>query len=113
MSVKVFGLIVLNALFLVAGQIFWKLGISAGESGWWRLLLSPLVWLGFGCFGLATAIWFYVLARVPLSQALPVQSIGYIFGVAAGMLFFQETVSAVRWVGAVLILAGICLVARS
>jgi len=112
-STRVVGLVILNALFLVAGQVCWKQAVVGGEVAWWKLLFSPLVWAGFGCFGLATAMWFYVLARLPLSQALPLQGITYFLGVLAGVLFFKETVSVSRWVGAVLIFVGVFLVARS
>ena len=113
MSAKLFLLIIFNAFLLVTGQVFWKTGIvvTAGAP-WWRFLFAPWTLAGFAAFGLAAGIWFYIIARIPLSQALPVQSIAFVFGALAGVFFFHEGVSLARWIGIALIFSGIYLVAR-
>lgn len=112
MTFKDFLLILLNACLLVTGQIFWKTGIQESGLNWVKLLLDVRVWAGFLAFALATLIWFQVLAKVPLSRALPIQSVAYVLGVLAGCLFFHEPVSWERWLGVAFIIGGICLVAR-
>ncbi|MGO0123378.1 EamA family transporter [Desulfothermobacter acidiphilus] len=112
MAFRYLALILLNACLLVAGQVLWKIGLQATGLDWWRLLTNSKVWIGFLAFGLATLIWFQVLDKVPLSRALPVQSIAYVLGVLAGCFFFHEAFSWARWLGVALIVGGICLVAR-
>jgi drug/metabolite transporter (DMT)-like permease len=112
MSLKDLLFILLNACLLVAGQVLWKAGVQGAGLNWVKLLFSGKIWAGFLAFALATFIWFQVLARVPLSRALPAQSVAYVLGVLAGSIFFHESVSWTKWFGVILIVGGICLVAR-
>ncbi|GAW93409.1 EamA family transporter [Calderihabitans maritimus] len=109
-------LAVLNALLLVTGQIFWKLGLNrAGEFSWtnvWPVFSSPAVLAGIGIYVLSLFLWFYLLSRASLSFIYPVQSLAYVFGVLAGLFLFGETVPPVRWAGVLLIVVGVYLVVR-
>ncbi len=57
------------------------------------------------------AIWLLILTRAPLAQALPLLAASNITVAAAGRLLFGETVTPRRWIGIVLISAGLVLVA--
>ena len=57
------------------------------------------------------AVWLLVLTRAPLAQALPLLAASNITVAAAGRLLFAETVTPRRWIGIVLISAGLVLVA--
>lgn len=100
-----------NIALLVTGQTVWKLGLE--QAGGLRLdnllpvLFSPLILLGIAIYGLATVLWLYVLSRLPLSLAYPLQSIAFLLGLVVAMLVFKESVPPNRWVGAAIILGGI------
>jgi len=116
------GLIFLNVLALVGGQVLWKLGVSRHPLGaaspvalerWSALMTSPFIWGGLALYAVATVIWLHVLSQMDLSYAYPLQSLAYVLGMAAGILLFGETVSPTAWVGVALILAGVSLLALS
>lgn len=51
-----------------------------------------------------------LLSWADLSYVLPVTSIGYVLNTVIGKYFFEETITPLRWVGTLLIVAGIALV---
>ncbi|MBD8497185.1 EamA family transporter [Paenibacillus arenosi] len=102
-----------NIILLVTGQILFKLGIEkAGGLVWNKIITSWYVIGGLSLYGIATILWFVVLSRLPLSVAYPLQSISYILGIAAAFFIFSEPVSPTKWVGAVVILIGVYLIAK-
>ena len=120
---KLFLMIVLTDSADSVGQLFMKKGLMSvgitsiglhnlqeflGRSG-----MSPLVWLGALFYILTFFLWILVLSRVDLSVAAPVGSTGYIFAPVLAIFFLGEQVSPVRWLGIVLIVAGIYLVSKS
>jgi undecaprenyl phosphate-alpha-L-ara4N flippase subunit ArnE len=60
----------------------------------------------------ASLLWFYVIKNYPLSIAYPLISFSYVFGAFAAMYFFDESISAIRWVGIVLIMVGATLLTK-
>lgn len=112
-------LVAANAGLLVSGQFLWKFGLErhpgafthlAGVAG---MLLSPWVLSGLAIYGLATVLWLYILSRVPLSIAYPLQSMAYIIAVIAAHYVFGEALTAGKIAGALLIVAGISVIALS
>lgn len=110
----IYGLIFLNVILLVSGQVLWKLGLDrlGGLSleSWPRLLTSLPILGGLVIYAAATVVWFIVLSRTKLSLAYPLQSIAYILGMLAGLLVFKETVPPLSWLGVILILGGVTLI---
>jgi len=51
-----------------------------------------------------------LLTWADLSWVVPITAIGYVLNAAVGQVFFRETVSAERWIGAVCVTAGTVLV---
>lgn len=102
----------INVLLLVGGQLLWKMGMSQPYEGplWRHALISPLIWAGLGLYGLATLLWLYVLARLPLAVAYPMQATAYVLGMVAARALLGEPVSATSWLGGLLILLGVGLV---
>jgi drug/metabolite transporter (DMT)-like permease len=78
-----------------------------------RILCHPRILIGFGFFGLGAFFWLSVLSRVNLSWAYPMLSIGYILVLVVSAVILKEHVSMTRWMGAVVICAGVYLVFRS
>lgn len=104
-----------NILLLVGGQLLWKTGMNKldtakGESVV-TLLWSPHIWGGLVLYGIATVMWLYVLKKLPLSLAYPLQSLAYVLGMVAAVYLFHETVPLQRWIGAAIILIGVIVLA--
>lgn len=107
-----YGALAANVVLLLTGQLLWKVGmLRAGGFGWQRLVTSPFVWGGLVIYALATLLWLYVLSRLPLSVAYPVQALAYVLSLAAARLLLGEAVPALSWVGGLLILLGVGLIA--
>ena len=63
-------------------------------------------------FGIATLVWFAVLAKSPLSLVYPLMSLSYVFGLVLARYCLGESISLVRWAGVGLICVGVALVTR-
>lgn len=53
-----------------------------------------------------------VLSRLPLSLAYPVQALAYVLGMAAARWLLREPVPPLAWLGGLLLLLGVGLIAR-
>ena len=112
-------LAITQCLLLASGQVFLKLALERMEPfGWnwqfwasvlsnWRLALCGLL------SGSGTLLWFHIIKHFPFSQAYPMISMSYVFGVIAAMLVFHEQVSVSRWAGVLLIMTGCYIVHNS
>lgn len=74
-------------------------------------LISPMVWLGLGLYGLSTLLWLWVLSRLDVSLAYPLVSLGFVVTMAVGVLWLGEPFSWVRVGACTLIVIGVCLLA--
>ncbi|MEW5763310.1 MAG: EamA family transporter [Bacillota bacterium] len=111
---KIAVLVLLNVLLLVTGQVLWKVGLNrtgpVGLADVWQLAASPWILGGLALFVVATAVWLAALSRAALSLVYPFQSLAYILGMVAGIVFFGERVPPTAWLGGFLIILGIYLV---
>ncbi|MFN2544845.1 MAG: transporter [Actinomycetota bacterium] len=73
---------------------------------------TPAVWAGLGLFAMSAFVWLAVLSRTALSFAYPFAALTYAVIVAYDTAR-GEAVSALRWGGVALIIAGIILVSRT
>jgi len=91
--------------------------IAGTQQGMWlaaqQLAASVAFWLALTCYVLSVAVWVVGLSRLPVSQAYPVLSLGYILAAVLAWIVLGETVSLARWSGIGLIVAGVLLVSRS
>jgi uncharacterized membrane protein len=76
-------------------------------------LFNPLVALGVSMLILWLLSHMALLSWADLSYVLPVTSVGYALVALAGKVFLHEHVSAARWAGIFLIIAGVVLVGRT
>jgi len=75
-----------------------------------KIILTPLVWVG-AFFSLASlCIWLFVLSRADLSFAFSADSMHYIFIALSSQLILKEKVGLQRWLGILLIIGGIVFV---
>lgn len=78
-----------------------------------QLASTAVFWLALTCYALSVALWVVGLSRLPVSQAYPVLSLGYLITALLAWAILHETISVTRWTGIGLIIAGVLLVARS
>jgi drug/metabolite transporter (DMT)-like permease len=115
--------LLLSTVLGVAGQLLLKQGmlqigaVQLSASGVpaliWRLATSPYVLGGLLVYGTGTFFWLVFISRVPLSYSYPFISLGIVLGLFSAWAIFHETIPSMRWVGMLVICAGVVLVARS
>ncbi|UOY91321.1 EamA family transporter [Ectobacillus sp. JY-23] len=111
-------LILVNILCLVLGQTSWKLGMENMQlhgnivQKFFQFVFSPLIFLGFVLYILATVIWMYLLSKLPLSFLYPLQSLAYVFSLIIAFLIFKEHIPITRWIGTGVILFGVYLIVK-
>ncbi len=74
---------------------------------------APFLWCGLFTAFLVFIIWSTVLSKIDLSVAVSVCSFSYILVPAVSIIFLNEEISVLRWVGITFILMGIIFVALS
>ena len=113
-----FALLIGSVLCDVGGQVLFKLGLRedsgpsrGGVAGFLLgLVRSPFIALGVLVYALEFVFWFGALTLAPLSLAIPFAALSYCGVVLASRLILREHVSARRWLGAVVIAAGVAIV---
>ncbi|MGA0561353.1 EamA family transporter [Ancylobacter sp. VNQ12] len=121
MNAEIVGLFVLSVVCDVAGQLAFKLGagsVPAPGKGQWGAFARALVatpWLiaGIAVYVAEFLIWIRILALVPLAVAFPLASLNILGVLGASRLLLGEKLGRNHWAGALLIMAGIVLVAGS
>ena len=88
-----------------SGQVSW--------AGVLHLLGTVPLWVGLGCYGISVILWLGALSRVPVSQAYPLLSLGYVINVGLAWWLLGETPNAMRVAGIAVIVCGVVLVAKS
>lgn len=112
----IYAVLLANVGLLVCGQVFFKWGLGSLKGGLsvsnvLVLFLNPWIILGLILYVLATVLWFYVLSKLPLSLAYPLQSMSYVFGLLASRYVLHEQVHWSRWLGVLIILLGVAVIA--
>lgn len=112
-------LILLNTMILVSGQFLWKFGMTNKEDSFGsvgeiiKLMFSPYIITGLTMYGFATVLWLFILTRVPLSVAYPIQSLAYVFAVFGAYFIFNEPLSFMKVAGVLLIIIGVSFIGFS
>jgi len=68
------------------------------------------MWLGFAMMALAYFALLEILSRANVSYVVPVTSLSYVVGAVGGRWFLGEDVTHRRWIGVLLVCAGVVLV---
>jgi drug/metabolite transporter (DMT)-like permease len=90
--------------------------ITGQASAWNRaleLITVPSLWYALAAYGLSVVVWLVGLSRVPVSQAYPLLSMGYVINIGLAWWLLGEVPNAQRVIGIGVIVAGVVLVARS
>jgi drug/metabolite transporter (DMT)-like permease len=78
-----------------------------------KVLVVPSLWYALGAYGLSVVVWLIGLSRVPVSQAYPLLSMGYVINVGLAWWLLGEIPNVQRVAGIGVIVLGVVLVARS
>lgn len=123
LTLKIFFFIFLTDVTEAIAELFFKKGVNAtGMENialhnffefFLKLVSLPPLWLGVLFYLANFFLWIAVLSRVDLSVAFPVGSTTYILVPILAMIFLNEKVFFLRWVGICFIIAGICFVSKS
>ena len=117
-------LIIASVSLGVAGQLCLKVGMNrvgaidaASLARPVETLLSvfsmPLVWLGLACYGLSALLWLVILSRLELSRAYLMLACMYVLIPLVSWLFLGERIPPMRWLGMIVVVVGVVIVARS
>ena len=91
--------------------------LIAGDAGVWQRALNVLVvpsfWYAMLAYGLSVIVWTVGLSRVPVSQAYPLLSLGYVINIGLAWWLLGEVPNVQRVAGIGIIVVGVVLVARS
>lgn len=90
--------------------------LTPGGGTWNRaleLVTVPSLWFALGAYGLSVIVWLVGLSRVPVSQAYPLLSMGYVINAGLAWWLLGEVPNAQRVLGIGVIVLGVVLVARS
>jgi multidrug transporter EmrE-like cation transporter len=101
----------LKAATQVTGPMVTSDGNLMGQA--LKLLAVPPFWYALTAYGVSVIVWTVGLSRVPVSQAYPLLSLGYVLNIGLAWWFFAEVPNATRVVGVAVIIVGVVLVARS
>ncbi len=111
--------LILSIIFNAVANIFMKVGMLKEKpfSNTFELILNlilnPFLMAGVVCFALGLAAYCYVLTKLNLSIAYPINtSVSYVIVIIASWLFLQETISFFQIMGFTFIIAGVWMVAR-
>jgi drug/metabolite transporter (DMT)-like permease len=117
-------LIFLSVLIGVFGQLSLKTGMThVGRIDaaalhqplqlLWKIFTTPIILAGVAMYVVGTLIWLVVLSRLDLSFAYPLVATTYVFTPLLANLLLHEQIPGLRWVGIVVILIGVVIVARA
>lgn len=114
-----FGGVLLNAIAQLALKAATDVTgpLTGGEGSIVRRLIElaavPWLWLALSLYGLSVIVWLVGLSRVPVSQAYPLLSMGYVIMIGLAWWLFGEVPTVQRVAGILVIVFGVVLVARS
>jgi drug/metabolite transporter (DMT)-like permease len=110
--------VVLNAVSLIVLKRYAHLSVllpvATGKAGHLtttlrRLVLSPAILLSVACYAFAAVFWMIALLGVDLTVAYPTVSLTYVLIALIAPKLFEEEVGPYRWIGILLIVAGVVI----
>jgi drug/metabolite transporter (DMT)-like permease len=101
----------LKAATRVSGPLVTSDGKLMGRA--LQLLAVPSLWYALTAYGVSVIVWIVGLSRVPVSQAYPLLSLGYVLNIGLAWWLFGEVPNVQRVAGVGVIIVGVVLVARS
>ena len=123
MNASTFALVISGVLLNTVAQFLLKAGaaafsrIRATDTGWieifFTMAFNPWILGGLTLYVASFAIWIAVLAKMQVSLAYPLLSIGYVISIFAAYFIFGEPISMNKLIGVGLIIAGVTVLSRA
>ena len=116
--IRLFILILLQGMLVIGAECFLKVALTKiGAFSWtWAFFKVALSTWQLYAAGIVAVLgvleWMVVLKHYDLSLAYPLTAISFILSLFAGALFFHEVIPATRWIGVLLIMAGVFFISR-
>jgi drug/metabolite transporter (DMT)-like permease len=117
-------LFVMSVLFGAVGALLMKIG--AGHMGAIQLnsaqasihflvkmFTSPTVLGGMMLYFFSAAVWLYLLTKLDISVVQPILALTYVATPILAIIFLDEKVPLIRWLGILIIIFGVFVVART
>ena len=105
-----------GALLVTASELLLKVGAATrgGAIGAFGVaaLASGYTWAGIVLYCLSFVSWMHVLRRLPLGVAFALVNVVHVLIPVGCWLFLHERISARRWLGIALVVAGLLLVVK-
>lgn len=119
MAARDLAILLVSIVLGASGQLMFKGAARTlppfAELGVVRLLVTmfttPLILGGLSCFFVSAVLWIVALRSVALSIAYPMVALSYVIIFCGSYFLFHEPIGWRQWMGAVLIVGGIVLVA--
>ena len=104
-------LVVLGSLLAAAGQVYLKLGASGATE--FSSYLNSRLGIGFVLYGVGSVLWVVALSKLPLSRVYPFTVLTFVLVYVASIAILGERITGPVIAGALLVLAGLALIATA
>jgi len=111
-------LMLLQTALLAFSQVALKLAMKNLEWEWsWSFIWHHVLlnaWLMFAILLMIAAnlFWLVMLHKYDFSKVYPLTSLGFIFGILAGLFVFHEQVGFMQWIGVAMVITGCMFIAE-
>lgn len=109
-------LCLINTMLMASGQILFKLGSNGKKLDSFlsmvQLLFSPIILVALCLYAFTTMLWLYILSKVDISFAYPVQALAFPVVLIVSSLLFKEAIPTTRWIGVGIILIGVFIAVK-
>ncbi len=104
----------ITVLLNAGAQLLLRQAAMTGATPGAPLTLVRNLWflVGLVAYGLSVLTWLFVLKRVPLSVAAPFVAFVYVLVPVAARILFGDAISPRMWLGMLLVVVGVTLVAQ-
>lgn len=119
--IELFALIAVAVLLASFGQVCMKKGLNEKpldvreifSAKIFSTVFEPNVFLGLTLYVVSAVVYLTILSKAEISYVYPMIAIGYVITAFLAKMYFNESITALRWVGILLILGGVFLIAKS
>jgi drug/metabolite transporter (DMT)-like permease len=119
--IELIALVLACVLMASFGQIYMKKGLKEKPLDLKEILstkifstvFEPNVFLGLTLYVISAIVWLTILSKADVSYVYPMIALGYIVTAFLARLYFNESITTLRWIGMLLILGGVFLIAKS
>ncbi|MBI4018214.1 MAG: hypothetical protein HY368_01250 [Candidatus Aenigmarchaeota archaeon] len=105
-------LVVIATFFTTIAQLSFKLGSADSGLLIGPLTLNPVIAIGFVSYAIAALLFINALRGGELSLLYPLWSLSFVWIFLASSLLLKESVTALNWLGVLLIILGVSFVGR-